>query len=294
MEQFFEEGDPLRRRARARPAPRRRGAQDLPGLPRRAAAPTSAPPRCSTASSTSSPRPPTAPYPGDHGSTAARSAIAADAAAPFAALVFKTLNDPFTGQISLVRVLSGTLSNDGQVWNVRAEETEKAHGIVHLQGKQGTATPKLFAGDIGAVAKLKLAQTGDTLSGKDHPLRAAWIQMPEPAMSFAHRAQVQGRRGEDRRRAPPSDRGGSVAARRPRPADRPSSCSRAPASSTSRSRSRAQAALERRGHPAPAEGALPRDDRARRGRPRPAQEADRRARPVRRLQDQDRAAAARR
>ena len=111
--------------------------------------------------------------------------LEADAAKPVVAIVFKTLNDPFTGRLSILRVLSGTLQNDAQLWNVRAEETEKAHGLVHLQGKQGTATPKLIAGDIGGVPKLRLAASGDTLAAKEQALTAEWIEIPEPAMSFA-------------------------------------------------------------------------------------------------------------
>ncbi|MGE0640362.1 MAG: elongation factor G [Thermoanaerobaculia bacterium] len=104
---------------------------------------------------------------------------------PIVGLVFKTLNDPFTGRLSVIRVISGTLANDSQLWNVRAEESEKAHGLVHLQGKQGSATPKLIAGDIGGVPKFRLAQTGDTLTAKEQILSAAWPMPPEPAMSFA-------------------------------------------------------------------------------------------------------------
>jgi elongation factor G len=111
--------------------------------------------------------------------------VASDATAPVLALVIKTLNDPYTGRLNIVRVLAGTLANDAQVWNVRAEENEKAHGLVHLQGKQGTATPKLVAGDIGGVPKLKFAQTGDTLAAKEQSLSAAWAAPLEPAMSFA-------------------------------------------------------------------------------------------------------------
>jgi elongation factor G len=112
-------------------------------------------------------------------------ALAADPAAPLAALVIKTLNDPFTGRLTILRVLSGTLGNDGQVWNPRTEDVEKAHGIVSVQGKQGTAAPRVIAGDVAGVPKLRLAQTGDTLSGKEQPVRAAWIHIPDPAMSFA-------------------------------------------------------------------------------------------------------------
>jgi elongation factor G len=111
---------------------------------------------------------------------------------PLVALVFKTLNDPFTGRLNLLRVLSGTLENDAQVWNVRAEESERAHGIAHVQGKQPTATPRLIAGEIGAVPKLKLTQTGDSLCAKDRPLRAPWISIPEPAMSFAIEPKTKG------------------------------------------------------------------------------------------------------
>jgi len=112
-------------------------------------------------------------------------ALAADAEAPFAALAFKTTNDPFTGRQTLVRVLSGTLANDAQLWNVRTEEGEKAHGIATVQGKQTTATPRLIAGDIGAIPKLRAARSGDTLTDKSEPLVAAWIAIPDPAMSFA-------------------------------------------------------------------------------------------------------------
>ncbi|KAB2969884.1 MAG: elongation factor G [Thermoanaerobaculia bacterium] len=111
--------------------------------------------------------------------------LGADPSAPLVALAFKTLNDPFTGRLTLVRLLDGTLSNDAQVVNVRAEESEKAHAIAHVQGRQGSATPKLIAGEIGAIPKLKETLTGDTLVSKERVLRAAWIHVAEPAMSFA-------------------------------------------------------------------------------------------------------------
>ncbi len=112
-------------------------------------------------------------------------ALAADPAAPLAALVFKTLNDPFTGRLTLLRVVSGTLHNDAQVWNVRTEDTEKVHGIAAIQGKQGAAEPRVLAGDLCAVPKLRITQTGDSLTAKDHPLHVGWIQIADPAMSFA-------------------------------------------------------------------------------------------------------------
>jgi elongation factor G len=112
--------------------------------------------------------------------------VACDPEAPLAALVFKTLSDPFTGRISIVRVFSGTLSSDGGgLWNPRLEDAEKASSPMHLQGKTGTAVPRLIAGDIGGLAKLKETVSGDTLCAKERPLHLPWIKPPEPAMSFA-------------------------------------------------------------------------------------------------------------
>jgi len=111
--------------------------------------------------------------------------LAGDPAGPLAVLVFKTLSDPFTGKISLLRVVSGTLPTDSAVWNSRAEEAEKLGHLMILQGKQGSNIPRLVAGDIGGVAKLKVTSTGDTLCAKDRPVKLAWIHVAEAAMAFA-------------------------------------------------------------------------------------------------------------
>jgi elongation factor G len=111
--------------------------------------------------------------------------VAADPSAPLAALVFKTLSDPFTGKISLFRVVAGTMNSDTSAYNCRAEETERVGHVMLLQGKQGTNVPRLVAGDIGGLAKLKVTSTGDTLCAKERPVRLAWITAPEAAMSFA-------------------------------------------------------------------------------------------------------------
>ena len=118
--------------------------------------------------------------------------LAADPAAPVAALVFKTLSDPFSGRISLLRVVSGTLPSDTAQWNPRIEDSEKVGHLMVMQGKQGTAVPKLVAGDIGGVAKLKHTATSDTLCAKTRPVRLAWFQVPEPAMSFAIEPKAKG------------------------------------------------------------------------------------------------------
>ncbi len=111
--------------------------------------------------------------------------LTADPDAPLAALVFKTLSDPFTGKVSIIRVVSGRLPSDSVAWNNRLEESGKVGQLMHVEGKQGTAVPELVAGDIGGVAKLKTTASGDTLAAKDRPLSLAWIDVPEPAMAFA-------------------------------------------------------------------------------------------------------------
>ncbi|MEM7050741.1 MAG: elongation factor G [Acidobacteriota bacterium] len=107
-------------------------------------------------------------------------------------LVFKTLSDPFSGRISILRVASGTLHSDSPYWNPRLESLEKVGHLLSLQGKQGTQVPHLVAGDIGGVAKLKNSVTGDTLCAKEKPLTLPWIRLPIPAMSFAIEPKAKG------------------------------------------------------------------------------------------------------
>ena len=111
--------------------------------------------------------------------------LAADPAAGTAALVFKTLNDPFAGKITILRVYSGTLKSDSTVTNASRDEQERLGTLMALQGKQGTPVSHLVAGDIGGVAKLKVTQSGDTLTDRDHPAKLPWIPIPPPAISFA-------------------------------------------------------------------------------------------------------------
>jgi len=101
------------------------------------------------------------------------------------AIVFKTLNDPFSGKISLIRVVSGTLAGDAVPWNSREEKDERLGGVAAMQGKTPNQIEKLVTGDIGGVAKLKFAHTGDTLCDKQRPLFVDWFETPEAAISFA-------------------------------------------------------------------------------------------------------------
>ncbi|HLH32205.1 MAG TPA: GTP-binding protein, partial [Terriglobia bacterium] len=104
---------------------------------------------------------------------------------PFSAFVFKTFSDPFTGRISLYRVYSGTMTTETQPYNINKGVVERFGSIALLQGKTQVTVPKLHAGDIAAVAKLKETQTGDTLCDKAHPITYPAVKWIEPVISFA-------------------------------------------------------------------------------------------------------------
>ena len=111
--------------------------------------------------------------------------VATGAEEPMSTLIFKTMSDPFTGKITLMRVASGTLDGDTVVWNVQQERDEKIGHLMALQGKHGSNIQRLVTGDIGGVAKLKSAKTGETLCAKQRPVRLTWMEPKEAAISFA-------------------------------------------------------------------------------------------------------------
>ena len=112
--------------------------------------------------------------------------------APLSAFVFKTLVDPHAGRITLFRVYSGTLKSDSVVHNVSRDAAERAGSLLLLQGKAQTQVPEIQAGDIGAVAKLKDTQTGDTLADKASPIVYPPVVFPEPATTFAIEPKTRG------------------------------------------------------------------------------------------------------
>jgi elongation factor G len=109
---------------------------------------------------------------------------AADSA-PYAALVWKTIADPFAGRITMLRVVSGTLKSDATVVNVTRETSERLGHLLALQGKAQTHVQELKAGDLGAVAKLKETQTNDVLADKAIKFRFTPMKFPEPVLSYA-------------------------------------------------------------------------------------------------------------
>lgn len=88
----------------------------------------------------------------------------------FSAKIFKTIADPFIGKYSLIKVCSGVLKADSQIYNYEKDIEEKISKVYIMQGKNPVEVKELHAGDIGAVAKLSNAATGDTLSTKARPI----------------------------------------------------------------------------------------------------------------------------
>jgi elongation factor G len=108
-----------------------------------------------------------------------------DDAQPVALYVYKTMVDPFAGRISFFKVISGCVKNDASVENYMRGETERLSHLSIVQGRKLTEVAELHAGDLGAVAKLRVSQTGDTLGAKGHDVLLEPLAAPEPAMTYA-------------------------------------------------------------------------------------------------------------
>ncbi|MFW6124049.1 MAG: elongation factor G [Acidobacteriota bacterium] len=104
---------------------------------------------------------------------------------PFSGLVFKTISDPYTGKISIMRLFSGKVSETSTVLNSTTERKEKFNGLFFMQGKEQEEIKKASAGDIVATAKLKDTSTGDTLCDQDKPVKFEPLKFAKPSISFA-------------------------------------------------------------------------------------------------------------
>ncbi|MDI6871646.1 MAG: elongation factor G [Bacillota bacterium] len=118
--------------------------------------------------------------------------LSADPAGSLAALVFKTMADPFVGKLTLLRVYSGTLKSDSHAWNANKGVDERIGQLVFLRGKEQLSTPEVVAGDIGAVAKLGETQTGHTLCDKDKAVILPGIDFPKPVVTLAVEPKAKG------------------------------------------------------------------------------------------------------
>ena len=104
---------------------------------------------------------------------------------PFSAVVFKTIVDPFIGRISIFKVISGKIDKDTVVYNSTKGQEEKIGSLFYLNGKTQIETKEIIAGDIGAISKLTITQTGDTLCDKNNKTLYKKIKYPKANLYFA-------------------------------------------------------------------------------------------------------------
>ncbi|MBD0327250.1 MAG: elongation factor G, partial [Pyrinomonadaceae bacterium] len=104
---------------------------------------------------------------------------------PFSAYVFRTIADPFAGRINVMRVISGHVQHDANVFNSSRGTQERLGALHTMQGKQLDKVETAHAGDIIACVKLKETQTGDTLCDKAAPIVFDGVEYPEAAIAFA-------------------------------------------------------------------------------------------------------------
>jgi len=101
------------------------------------------------------------------------------------AFVFKTSADPFVGRLNYLRVISGTLRPDSNLYNVNKEVQEKIAQIYFLRGKNQEQAIEVISGDICVVSKLKETSTKDTLSDKDYLVKVKSLDFPEPVFAVS-------------------------------------------------------------------------------------------------------------
>ena len=102
-----------------------------------------------------------------------------------AAIVFKTVADPFIGKLSYVKVVSGKISTDSQLVNMRTGNTERVGKTVMMVGKKQVDVKYIGAGDIGAIPKLSATNTGDTLCSPARKVTLEGVEYPNPTLRMA-------------------------------------------------------------------------------------------------------------
>lgn len=111
--------------------------------------------------------------------------LTVDESEPTAAIVFKTVVDPFVGKLVYFKVVSGKMTPDMTLLNRRTGTIERLSKLYTVCGKKQTETPCVVAGDIGAVAKLASVNTGDTLCSPSRPVSLPPVEFERPCLSVA-------------------------------------------------------------------------------------------------------------
>jgi len=110
---------------------------------------------------------------------------AADDKAPFSALVFKIMTDPFVGQLAFFRVYSGMLHSGSTVYNSTRRSQERVGRLLKMHANKREEIKEVYAGDIAAAVGLRAVTTGDTICAKDHPIILESMDFPAPVIAVA-------------------------------------------------------------------------------------------------------------
>jgi elongation factor G len=105
--------------------------------------------------------------------------------APFSALAFKIMTDPFVGQLTFFRVYSGVLASGSTVYNAAKQRSERIGRLLKMHANKREEIKEVYAGDIAAAVGLKSVGTGDTLCDDKHPIVLESMDFPEPVISLA-------------------------------------------------------------------------------------------------------------
>lgn len=112
--------------------------------------------------------------------------------APFAGLVWRVVNDPFVGQLTFLRVYSGTLRADSEIYNAVKGQKERIGSLIFINGRKQDLVAEAHAGDIVALAKLKQTVLNDSLCATGQNIRFRPIVFPNPVMEYAILPKTQG------------------------------------------------------------------------------------------------------
>jgi elongation factor G len=110
--------------------------------------------------------------------------IAADQA-PFSALAFKIMTDPFVGQLTFIRVYSGVMTSGSSVYNATKGKSERIGRLLKMHANKREEIKEVYAGDIAAAVGLRSVTTGDTICDEKHPVVLESMDFPEPVISLA-------------------------------------------------------------------------------------------------------------
>ena len=112
--------------------------------------------------------------------------------APFAALAFKIMTDPFVGQLSFIRVYSGQLKTGDSVYNSGRQRSERIGRLLKMHANKREEISEIYAGDICACVGLRNVTTGDTICEEKHPIVLESIEFPAPVISVAVEPKTKG------------------------------------------------------------------------------------------------------